>query len=128
VVVYNRGFESRINNELGFAFPEYKVQLDNITNRMVDLLIPFRSRYLYHPEMKGSASIKVVLPAFCPDMSYEGLEISDGGTASLKYLSCIKGQVSQEQKETIYAELRKYCELDTLAEVKLLSILDQFSR
>jgi hypothetical protein len=128
VVVYNRGFESRINNELGFAYPEYKDQLDNITSRMVDLLIPFRSRYLYHPEMKGSASIKVVLPAFCPDMSYDDLEISDGGTASLKYLSCIKGLVSKEQKETIYAELRKYCGLDTLAEVKLLHVLEQYSQ
>jgi hypothetical protein len=127
VVVYNRGFEARINNELGSAFPEYKGQLDNITNRMVDLLVPFRSRYLYHPEMKGSASIKSVLPAFYPDMGYDGLEISDGGTASLKYLSCIKGQVSQEQKESIFVELRKYCGLDTIAEVKLVSLLNQFN-
>lgn len=127
VVVYNKGFESRINNELGFAFPEYKDRLDNITNRMVDLLVPFRSRYLYHPKMKGSASIKAVLPAFYPDMGYDGLEISDGETASMKYLLCIKGQVSQEQRESIYTELRDYCGLDTLAEVKLLSRITQFS-
>jgi hypothetical protein len=127
VVVYNRGFEARINNELGIAFPDHKDQLDNITNRMVDLLVPFRSGYLYHPEMKGSASIKAVLPAFYPDMGYDELEISDGSTASLKYLSCIKGLVSKEQKESIFAELRRYCGLDTLAEVKLVSLLNQFS-
>lgn len=127
VVVYNRGFEARINNELGTAYPESKDGLDNITSRMVDLLVPFRSRYLYHPEMKGSASIKAVLPAFYPDMGYDELEISDGGTASLKYLSCIKGLVSGELRASIFTELRKYCGLDTLAEVKLLSLLHQFS-
>ena len=62
VVVYNKGFESRVNNELTIAFPDNKDKLDAITNRMVDLLVPFRSRYLYHPEMRGSSSLKSVLP------------------------------------------------------------------
>lgn len=123
VVVYNRGFESRVNNELGAAFPKYKDHIDNITHRMVDLLIPFRSRSLYHPDMAGSASIKSVLPAFCPDMDYDGLEISDGATASLRYLQCIKGMVSDEAREKIFIDLKKYCGQDTLAEVKLLSVL-----
>jgi hypothetical protein len=126
VVVYNRGFESRINNELGFSFPEFKVSLDGITNRMVDLLVPFRSRYLYHPDMMGSASIKSVLPSFCRDMSYADLEIAEGGTASLKYLYCITGQASTEERDKIFDGLKEYCGQDTLAEVKLIEVLKKY--
>ncbi len=90
---------------------------------MVDLLIPFRSRWLYHPDMKGSASLKAVLPAFVPGLSYDDLSISDGGAASRLYLSCIKEMVSEGEKERIYRDLRDYCGQDTLAEVKLIDVL-----
>jgi hypothetical protein len=90
---------------------------------MVDLLIPFRSRFLYHPEMKGSASLKSVLPALVPEMSYAGLAIADGETASLMYLEALKNEISAEEKEKVYADLLEYCRLDTLAEVRLLGEL-----
>jgi hypothetical protein len=123
VVVYNQAYESKINNELGRDFPEYKSDLVKINDRMVDLLVPFRSRYLYHPEMKGSASLKSVLPAFVPDMTYDGLGIQDGETASIRYLSCIKNLVSDTEKGKIFKDLIQYCSQDTLAEVKLLDVL-----
>ena len=77
--------------------------------------------------MKGSASLKSVLPAFVPDLNYDELEIADGGTASMMYLNCIQNRVSETEKEFIYSGLRKYCELDTLAEVKLIDVLYQYS-
>ena len=123
VVVYNQGFESRINNELGISFPEYRVKLAKINERMVDLLIPFRSKYLYHPQMYGSASLKSVLPAFITDLSYDDLVIQDGGSASSLYLSCVKGVLSDKEKRQVYQNLKKYCGTDTLAEVRLLEIL-----
>lgn len=123
VVVYNRGFESRINRELGQSFLRYQLELENINSRMIDLLIPFRSRHLYHPKMMGSASLKSVLPAFVPDLRYDDLEIADGDTASMMYLSCVKNVTSGADKEKIYKSLRKYCEMDTLAEVRLLDVL-----
>ena len=123
VVVYNQAYESRINNELGRDFQKYKSDLEKINDRMVDLLVPFRSRYLYHPEMKGSASLKSVLPAFVPDMTYDGLGIQDGEMASIRYLSCIKNLVSDTEKIKIFKDLIKYCSQDTLAEVKLLDVL-----
>lgn len=123
VVVYNKGFESRINSELGQAFPKFKNRLKQINQRMVDVMIPFKSRFLYHPKMEGSASLKDVLPAFVPGMSYDDLAISDGESASMLYLSCIKDMVSEEEKNKIYKDLRKYCKQDTFAEVKLLEVL-----
>jgi hypothetical protein len=123
VVVYNQAFENRINNELGAAFPEFKDALDNISDRMQDLLIPFRSRFIYHPQMNGSASLKSVLPAFVSGLSYDDLIIRDGETASLMYLNCIKDAVSDQEKARIFQGLKSYCALDTLAEVKLLEVL-----
>jgi hypothetical protein len=128
VVVYNQAFESRINRELGQAFPKYAASLAALNDRMKDLLIPFRSRYLYHPGMQGSASIKHVLPAFVPELNYDDLEISDGSTASMVYLACMKGTLSAAKKEILYQNLRKYCAMDTLAEVKLVETLYEFSK
>ncbi|MBW2181801.1 MAG: DUF2779 domain-containing protein [Deltaproteobacteria bacterium] len=123
VVVYNQPFEEEVNRGLGYAFPEYKKKLESINERMVDLLIPFSKRYLYHPEMKGSASLKNVLPALVPDLAYDGLAIDDGMTASLQYLKCMQGTASNPEKETIFKHLKEYCALDTLAEVRLLEVL-----
>ena len=108
---------------LGETFPRFASRLEEINARMVDLLVPFRSRHLYHPKMKGSASIKNVLPAFVPELNYDDLEINDGGTASMVYLSCVKGSLPEPERENAYRNLREYCGLDTLAEVKLIEIL-----
>jgi len=127
VLVYNMGFESRINRELGQAFPRYQLELENINARMVDLLVPFRSRHLYHPEMMGSASLKSVLPAFVPDLSYDDLAIADGDSASAMYLNCVKDSISNADKKKIFKNLKDYCALDTLAEVRLLEVLYQYA-
>jgi len=39
---------------------------------------PFRRREFYHWRMNGSYSLKSVLPVLVPEMTYEGMEISDG--------------------------------------------------
>ena len=127
VVVYNQPYESRINNELGRDFSEYRSDLAKINERMVDLLVPFRSRYLYHPEMRGSASLKSVLPAFAPELSYSGLAIQDGEMATIYYTRCIRNQLPEVEKDKVFNDLREYCKLDTLAEVKLLDVLYDFA-
>ena len=123
VVVYNKPFESGVNNKLALNFPAYAARLEKINDRMVDLLVPFSSRHLYHPAMEGSASLKSVLPAFVPDLTYEGLAINNGETASIFYNRSIRGLVPEEKKDQIFEDLREYCKLDTLAEVKLVEVL-----
>lgn len=125
VIVYNQNFEESRNKELMEVFPEYKDKLDSINKRMVDLLVPFRSRYLYDPKMNGSASIKQVLPTFVPELSYQDLEIGDGGDASKSYIKTLDPETSQEEKEKIYKALKAYCGLDTLAMVKLIEVLQK---
>ena len=82
IIVYNIGFERGKLNDLIDVFPEYSNELRGIVNRLKDLMIPFQQKWYYTPEMRGSYSIKYVLPALVPELSYNDLEIKEGGTAS----------------------------------------------
>ena len=72
--------------------------------------------------MKGSYSIKAALLALVPELTYENLEINEGGLASVAYES-----LQTETDMIIIAEtseqLLEYCKLDTLAMVKILEKL-----
>ena len=73
--------------------------------------------------MRGSYSIKVVLPALVPELSYKDLNIQEGGTASSTYANFYLAE-SQAQIEQIRKDLLSYCELDTYAMVKILEKLE----
>jgi len=120
VIVYNQQFEKMVNRDLAEDFPQYKKEILAINERMIDLLIPFRQRMLYRHTQNGSASIKKTLPAFT-EMSYDDLEIGNGGDASSLYLAFMQGLVSQP--DDLFANLLEYCGQDTLAMVKLLDVL-----
>ncbi len=70
ILVYNIGFERGKLNDLIEVFPEYSNELRGIVNRLKDLMIPFQQKWYYTPEMKGSYSIKYVLPALVPENTY----------------------------------------------------------
>ncbi len=112
IVVYHRGFEEGILRHLGKAFPEYDGWVSRVCDRLVDLLEPFRSFCYYHPLQKGSASLKSVLPAVT-GRGYEGLEINEGQSASIAYQAITYGDVPEEQRNKVRADLDKYCRRDT---------------
>ena len=72
--------------------------------------------------MKGSASIKYVLPALYPndeDLNYHNLDqVHKGDEASAAYLSL--KDLSEDDREILRKNMLKYCELDTYAMVKIL--------
>lgn len=124
IIVYNISFERGRLNELITIYPKYKEQLNNIINRMKDLMIPFQKKWFYTPEMKGSYSIKYVLPALVSDLSYDQLAIKDGGTASNTFLSMVTNTFDgNEAKER--ENLLEYCKMDSYAMVKILDELFQ---
>ena len=63
--------------------------------------------------------IKYVLPALVPELSYNNLEIKEGGTASNTFLSMVNKTFESDVDET-RRELLKYCKLDTYAMVIIL--------
>lgn len=124
IIVYNIGFERGKINDLIEVFPQYSTELRGIVNRLKDLMIPFQQKWYYTPEMRGSYSIKYVLPALVPELSYDDLPIKEGGTASNTFLSMVNGTFDGDDKET-RRQLLEYCSLDTYAMVKILEKLLQ---
>lgn len=124
ILAYNATFERMIMKQCAAAFPEFAEPLQEAMGRMMDLMEPFKKKWYYHPNMKGSASIKLVLPALVPELSYEGLKINNGASAMSAYENLEKNMDLFSRHETIDA-LREYCRLDTLAMVKLLEVLEK---
>ena len=119
IYVYNAGFETARISELAGRYPRLASRLLAINARVVDLLPIARERY-YHPAQQGSWSIKNVLPAAVPELSYEALAgVKDGGTAMEAFCEAIRPDTTAEQKSEIERQLRAYCRLDTFAMVRL---------
>lgn len=122
IIVYNISFERSRLNELVEQFPEYKSPLQSIVLRLKDLMIPFQKKWYYTPEMKGSYSIKNVLPALVSDLRYDNLNIKEGEMASSIFLSMANNTFTGD-KSNVRDDLKDYCRLDTYAMVRILEKL-----
>ncbi len=125
VIVWNRKFEQGINKQLGERLSKYKDFMQNVNNRVIDLMVPFfgKTTMYDHPEFKGSASIKYVLPALVPHLSYKNMHIQEGGAASDTWNRIVSGEYSDEDKDMKIQALKDYCHLDTLAMVEIWRVL-----
>ncbi len=118
IVTYSN-FERTTINGLALLYPDLAPRLISLVERIVDLEAIIRQNF-YHPEFHGSTSVKHTLPALVPDMSYDELQIGNGDTASAAFALLALGHwKAQEEVEAVRRNLRKYCEQDTLAMVKL---------
>ena len=120
IFVYNKTYEEKRLQELGERHPMYAAPTRALISRLVDLLPIVRDNY-YHPAMRGSFSIKKVLPTIAPDLDYSQLEgVSDGTAAQVAYLYvCFDPSTTSERKEEYRKDLLRYCERDTWAMVLL---------
>jgi hypothetical protein len=121
IVVYS-SFESQRLSELASWFPEFADRITAIQTRLFDLL-PVVREHTYHPAYAGSYSIKSVLPALVPEMTYDGIEVANGQAAGVAWESLVCGGLDRGEYDRIRKALLVYCGLDTLAMVKLLDKL-----
>ncbi|WP_455206914.1 DUF2779 domain-containing protein [Kaarinaea lacus] len=120
IIVYYQAFEKSVINELIVQFPDLAEALRTIHSRIFDLL-PVLKQYYYHPDMKGSWSIKRVLPCLVPELSYAALgTVQDGTQAQAVYLEIISGNLGEPEQAARRVDLLDYCQLDTLAMVKIV--------
>lgn len=112
IIAYNKGFEEGVLKDLAPTFPEYSEWIETVCGRLVDLLSPFRNFDYYHPNQKGSASLKVVLPAIT-GRGYGDLNITDGQIASIRFLTAIYGNIPETEKALMLENLEEYCGRDT---------------
>ena len=109
-------YEEVIIKGLAAELSEYREKLHSLLGRIKDLHKIVSKNY-YHPGFHGSFSIKSVLPALVPEMSYQNLDIQEGQLASLEYMRMIDPFTSA--KKIIKKNLLSYCSYDTLAMLKI---------
>lgn len=124
ILTWNMSFEKGILQALADRSPGQADIIETWIENMKDLMIPFRSRLVYHWRMKGSYSIKAVLPALVPDLSYDALAIADGDAAMDGYHRMCVARDYPDELERIRDDLREYCRLDTLGMVRILEVLE----
>ncbi len=123
ILTYNATFERSVLNNLKKQFPEYDDAIDYIIYRIKDLMFPFETKLYYDPRMKGSYSIKNVLPALVDNLNYSTLKIGSGSVAMAAFENLQTETDLFKIAETRDA-LRAYCEMDTLAMVRILEVLE----
>ena len=123
ILAYNATFERTCLTALARDFPQHAPALLALAARIKDLQTPFKKGWYYAPAMDGRSSIKVVLPALVPDMSYAGLEVQEGMAASRLFEALLSGAFTGDV-EQVRRDLLAYCGMDTLAMVKVLGVLE----
>ncbi|MDZ7790290.1 MAG: DUF2779 domain-containing protein [Xanthomonadales bacterium] len=117
IVVYS-GYERRMISALAEHLGDLRDPLLALNARLWDLLPVIRDHY-YHPEFRGSFSIKSVLPALVDGAHWSGLSIADGMTAAVAYETAVAEEPTERRKQ-VFADLRTYCAQDTRAMVDLM--------
>ena len=86
VLAYNMKFEKGVIKNLADTFTEFSVALMKIHDNIQDLMTSFQKKDYYTPAMKGSYSIKHILPALVPEMqkAYKRLEYIKNGTEAMQ--------------------------------------------
>ena len=115
VIVWNKKFEKTINAQLAERNPEYANFLEDINDRIYDLMDIFQKQFYVHHGFMGKVSIKKVLPVLVPELSYKELEIKEGGSAMEAWNKMVFGSGTEKEKLKIADNLRVYCGLDTYA-------------
>ena len=122
IVAYNASYERRILREtVADGFGE-EAWLERLEPRFVDLRAPFASFAFYHPEQRGSTSLKRVLPTLTGS-GYDGLEIADGEVASSEFARITWQEVGEAERAAVRSRLEEYCSLDTSGMIDLVAAL-----
>lgn len=122
IAVYS-SFEATVLSDLADRLPELRAGLHQIRERLFDLLVVLRDG-VYHPEFRGSFSLKRVGPVLAPDFSYSDLDlVSDGAAAAVAGRALLLGEGTEGERSALRDALLAYCERDTLALVRLHAAL-----
>src|SRR3989344_391026 len=122
IIVWFALFESKRNEEMAEQEPEFIDFLKSVNERMFDLMLifKFKNKMYIKSEFKKLASLKIVLPVLCPELSYSSLAIQEGGTASASWPILTNGVLTPHEKIKLENDMLEYCKRDTQAMVSIL--------
>lgn len=119
VIVWHKSFEVGRNKEMAETCPEYADFLHGVNDRIFDLKDIFAKQFYVHPDFRGSNSIKNVLPVLVPELTYKTMGIQRGDIAAVRWLDAVSNDPGGADAQKVFADLLKYCELDTFAMVEI---------
>ena len=126
VLVYNIDSEQLMLHQLAEQFPLWNGRVQALRARLVDLMTPLTQKWIRIPAIGNKLSLKYVLPALVPDMSYDSLAIANGDIVNQAY-NALRTSTDPAFIEETHAALLAYCEVDTLAMVKILDRMEELA-
>ena len=127
IVTYSSYEKSRLRDLIRLV-PELAAPLERMIARLVDLL-PVMRNHVYHPDFRGSFSLKDILTPLVPDLSYSDLIIVDGRVASVEIARLLfhAHKIPAAERDRVRQDLLDYCERDTWATVRLMARLRELA-
>jgi Domain of unknown function(DUF2779) len=127
VVTYTSFEKTRIR-DLQEAVPDLADGLAALEAKLLDLF-PVMKNCVYHPDFRGSFSLKYILTPLVPELTYDDLVIVDGRVASVEIarLLFVAGKIPRHEHERVRRDLLNYCERDTWAMVRLVERLRELA-
>ena len=123
IFVYNLSFERGVLQRLADRLPQHAAALEAMCGRLYDLWPVTKDAY-YHRDMRGSWSIKDVLPTIDPTLAYDTLEeVREGEAAQLAFLELRDQRIAPARREQLTQRLRDYCRRDTFGMIILRRFL-----
>jgi hypothetical protein len=126
VLVFSAYERTRIK-ELAILLPDLRDRLMQVCDGLVDLL-PMARRGYYHPAMRGSWSLKAIVPTLQKgngEDEYEELEdVTDGLAAQGAYSEMVNPAVIGPQKEALRKKMLRYCATDTQGLVRFVRYME----
>jgi len=122
VIVWFASFESARNEEMAKMEPKFAKFLNDVNERIFDLMLifKFKNQMYIKSEFNKLASLKIVLPVMCPELSYENLNIQGGGEASANWPVLTSDKTPAKEKAQIEKNMLAYCKRDTEAMVGIM--------
>jgi len=118
IVTYSLAEKTLVKKMAQAGIPFAAELLERLESATVDLE-KLVAENICLPGFKSRTSIKHVLPALVPGMSYEDLSIGDGSSAMTAFRRMVDSTTQEEEKQTIATDLLTYCRQDTLAMVEI---------
>jgi len=126
IMVYNRHYEVARLKEFANLFPELHDPVYGVIRRVYDFSVPFSKKFLYHPEMKGSFSIKNIAPILPFPIEYSEIRYQNGLEAMLAYEKYLRGRLKGVGgDEGLFCSLKEYCRYDTLVMVGMFRMVSE---
>lgn len=112
ILVFNTLMEKNILFKLSNDFPEYKKQILERINRIIDIEIPFKELYYYHPSQNGSFSLKAIGNALLGRDEFAAGQVKDGEEAMAVYEELFYRKDTSTIDDQLW-QLKSYCRTDT---------------